>query len=85
LHIFQGCLIGLHKNKGDSYQSGHAEDCSPANACKVFATKVFELLKTDKGKQIIRSGWKGAGIIKAVHDARNINTAADLADPFSRL
>ena len=48
-------------------------------------TKVFELLKTDKGKQIIRSGWKGAGIIKAVHDARNINTAADLADPFSRL
>ena len=41
---------------------------------------IYEHLKSTKGMEIIRNGWKAAGITKAVADARN---GVDISlDPF---
>ena len=41
------------------------------------------MFKTDRGKQIILSGWRPAGIVDAVKDARA--TVTDILDPFAAL
>ena len=38
---------------------------------------IYNFFKTDKGKQIVLSGWKAAGILDI--------SADELIDPFSRL
>ena len=41
------------------------------------------MFKTDRGKQIILNGWRAAGIVDAVKDARA--TVTDILDPFAAL
>ena len=45
--------------------------------------KVHAMFKTDRGKQIILNGWRAAGIVDAVKDART--TVTDILDPFAEL
>ena len=45
--------------------------------------KVYDMFKTVRGRQIIHNGWKAAGLVDAVKDARA--TVADILDPFAAL
>ena len=47
-------------------------------------TNSYNFFKTEAGKKIIMSGWRGAGILKAVNDSRQTNVES-LLDPFAKL
>ena len=49
-------------------------------------TKVYSMLNTECGKQIINNGWRVVGNIDAVRDCRlQENVEEVLVDPFSSL
>ena len=45
-------------------------------------SKSYVFLQTDEGKKIILSGWRGAGITRAVNECREPSWA-QLLDPFA--
>ena len=47
-------------------------------------TKSYNFFKTNEGKINIRSGWRGAGVRKAVDNCRDL-TWESLVDPFANL
>ena len=46
--------------------------------------KSYMFFQSEYGKKIIVNGWKGAGILHAVSDCRNMNWKS-LLDPFAAL
>ena len=52
--------------------------------CKTIS-KAYNFFNSDKGKRIMGSGWRAAGIIDALKNARSDSVVNDLVDPFASM
>ena len=48
-------------------------------------TKAYHFFCTPEGEKLIKSGFRGAGIIDAVRKGRSNQPIADMIDPFQNL
>ena len=45
----------------------------------------YNFFHSDKGKRTMESGWRAAGIIDALKNARSDSVVNDLVDPFTSM
>ena len=45
-------------------------------------TDIYKYLKSEKGKEIVKTGWKAAGITNVLNDARKGNGNTIKLNPF---